>query len=249
MVTKASLATASILLAFSLPAIAEIDIHNMRACPPPPELKMVRSQSQSSFCPHLTIECEVAWEKHVRDVDKYNAWIGRCTPQTQPIRQLPAAPAPIRQHEAGSQPHKETYEEWIAANQARNDALLLRQLETLWCRGRHGDFESDARKICAASRAGDLALANQYVYAVARKLQEGQQTQTDSTPSGGGEDEGGAAAAAAINGFAQGFGAGAAAYTHSYVPPRPTYRPAPRYNNGGGGDTCAPGGYGACAAR
>jgi len=69
-----------------------------------------------------------------------------------------------------------------------------------------------------------------------------------SRSSGGYGDGGGAAAAAVINGLALGLAAGAAAYGHSYVPPRPVYRPAPRYN-GGGGNTCIPGGYGACAAR
>jgi transcription elongation factor Elf1 len=69
---------AAILCGLSLPALAEIDIHNMRMCPRVDQLIEVKAQRQEVFCPELTISCEVAWEAHIRDVDKYNAFIHKC---------------------------------------------------------------------------------------------------------------------------------------------------------------------------
>jgi hypothetical protein len=86
---------AAIMCGLSFPALAEIDIHNMRMCPGATELVKVRAASQSDYCPQLTITCEVDWEKHIRDVDKYNAWIDDCARvlHAQPIRQFQTAPA------------------------------------------------------------------------------------------------------------------------------------------------------------
>jgi transcription elongation factor Elf1 len=86
---------ASVISIFSVSALADIDIHNIRSCPRPDELIKVRAQRQEAFCPSLTIECQVAWEKHIRDVDKYNAFIDKCRRigQGRTDRQLRTVPA------------------------------------------------------------------------------------------------------------------------------------------------------------
>jgi len=89
---------AAVALLWAVPAAGAVDLKD-RFCDR--NVREIATPHQEEYCPNLTIECEVAWEREVRAVDEYNAFARKCMRalKEKPIAKLPysaARPSPTQ---------------------------------------------------------------------------------------------------------------------------------------------------------